>query len=140
VVFRKNPKFLQGQPSLEIPAADLPPLGQKLRGDIIRVYHDSLRLARQEHLDLRHLRIDPQSELWLNISASHADAAAPAPRLKVRVGRFTDLPQKFRDIHQSLQGWPELTATAAHLDVMCPGRPAYMKAAQNAEQGSERNP
>lgn len=145
VVYRKNPSYLQGQPTLEIPRADLPPLGKRLRSDIIRAYHDSIRCARKEGLDLRHLRVDPQNELWLSIVApptgSEADGTSDAPanpgRLKVRVGRFTDLPQKFRDIRQALEGWPQLTATAAHLDVMCPGRPAYMKAARNADQESD---
>jgi hypothetical protein len=151
VVFRKNKAYLQGHPILELPAADVPPLGQMLRGELARAYADSLKLAKKNSLDLRHLRVDQAGELWLNIATSPPKSngeseskpvvvAENAYRLKVRVGRVTDLPQKFRDIHQALQGWPDLTTTAAHLDVMCPGRPAYMSAAKNPDDGHSRNP
>lgn len=152
VVFRKAPRYLQGEPLLEVQPGDLPALGQPLRADLAKGLAQCKQLARKEGLDLRHLRVDEAGELWLNIATSSTkQTASPPPadeegnvvpdpgRLKVRVGRLTDLPQKFRDIRQTLQGWPNLTMTATHLDVMCPGRPAYMSAAR-AGDGETRSP
>lgn len=153
VVFRKAKSFLQGSVLLEVQPKDLPRLGQKLRPDFVRALAQCRKLAREEGLDLRHLRIDGSEELWLNIATSPtnpvrtdtAEAAETAPaatpgRLKVRVGRMADLPQKFRDIRHALQGWPSLTTAAAHLDVMCPGRPAYMSAAKAEDEGEPQSP
>lgn len=162
VLFRQNKAYIQGKPILEVPENLLPKPGEKLRGDIAKAYDESGKLAKKNTLDLRHLRVDQGGELWLNIATSPVKSqpdgdsqqvagaqtdgqnggqttAQTGGRLKVRVGRFTDLPQKFRDIHQALQGWPDLTATAAHLDVMCPGRPAYMSAANLPDQKRTRS-
>ena len=157
VVFRPAVGYMHGKPLLELQTADLPALGRKLRPELAYARVECGKLAQKEGLALRHLRIDPAGELWLNIltepagatlvvaaeeatDKEEAGAAEPVPgRLKVRVGRIADLPQKFRDIRQALAGWPNLTSTAMHLDVMCAGRPAYLKAADAGKNG-ERSP
>jgi hypothetical protein len=159
VVFQRARRYLLGRPLLDIPPAHLPPLGRKLRPEYAATARECVVLARNERLDLRHMRVDSSGELWLGIATAAGSGAAspdsqpgeetegaegsrqePGPqaegqatpgaapgKLKVRVGRMTDLPAKFRDIRNSLRGLPGLTLTAAHLDVMCPGRPAYLK-------------
>lgn len=156
VLFRKSQGYMQGQALLEVQPADLPKPGHKVRADLAKARTECVKLAKKEGLDLRHLRVDGAGELWLNIETSPTKMAAPAAsserdeaapetaanpgRLKVRLGRATELPQKFRDIRQALQGWPNLTATAAHLDVMCAGRPAYMSAAKSGVDQAPRSP
>jgi POTRA domain-containing FtsQ-type protein len=126
VVFQKSGAVTDGLAHLEIPAADLPALGQKLRADHVRTVHECVRLAKKEGLRLRRMRVDGVGELWLNIATYPTSPTQTA--LTVRVGRSTELPEKFRDIHQALLGWPDLPARAAYLNVMCAGYPARMNA------------
>jgi hypothetical protein len=70
------------------------------------------------------MRVDASGELWLNVEATPTKQTAPAI-LKVRVGRSTELPEKFRDIRLALASRPDLPGSASYLDVMCAGRTAY---------------
>ena len=132
VVFQRAPALTRELSLLQVPAKDLPALGEKLRPEYVTSVRECGRLAQKEGLDLRFLRVDDAGELWLNI-ATHPNGPqsddSGGSRLKVRVGRATELPEKFRDVRLVLHNWPNLAATAAYLNVMCAGRPVYKTAA-----------
>jgi len=132
VVFQEAGARTSGMPTLELPARALPPLGKKLGAETLRTVRDCLRLARKETLDVRKMRIDEGGELWLNIATSPTSHASN-PGLEVRVGRATELPEKFRDIRQALAARPDLPATATYLNVMCAGRTAYLRLSENPQ-------
>jgi hypothetical protein len=160
VLFRRAEGIVGGMPILEVPASALPKPGGKLKPEWALAVVECAKLARRQKLDLRHMRVDNAGELWLSLAtqppsspqASSDETAeqserkdegetpeeAPAGRLKVRIGRATDLPQKFVDIRDSLKLWPGLSGAAAHLDVMCAGRPAYMQAAGHRSDTDSR--
>jgi cell division septal protein FtsQ len=118
-----NPKL----PLMELKQPALPPLGGRLHPDLVAATWECVRLARKEGLTLGKMRVDGPQELWLNIATYPTSQPSPGP-LAVRIGRWSELPEKFRDIHQALQSWPDLTAHAAYLNVMCAGSPALMNA------------
>lgn len=118
-------------PALEVPPAQLPPVGGRLDPALVRTVSECRRLAEAEGLQARKMRVDASGELWLTIG-THPSSATAADGLHVRVGRPTDLPEKFRDIRQVTLVRPQLTASAAYLNVMCAGRPAYMRASPAA--------
>jgi len=120
-------------PVLELPEGRRAAIGQKLPADLLRTVHDCLDLAARERLTLRKLRIDAAGELWLNVATPPTEQAA-AGALPVRVGRPTELPEKFRDIRQAMAGKPSLVAAAAYLNVMCAGRTAYMQAPEGTSK------
>lgn len=119
-------------PRLEIDPAHLPPLGGALPPEQVAAVRECVHLAEREGLALAGISVDGHGELWLNVDAYPASRSGSSP-LRVRVGRPTELPEKFRDIRQVLQGWPDLPARAAYLDVMCAGRPAYLQARDPAD-------
>lgn len=133
VVFQKAPDAnpdsdaARRLPTVEVLPKDVPPLGQRLSADLARAVRECAQLAREQHVELRKMRVDASGELWLNIEA-YPTSQSTGDGLAVRVGRLTDLPEKFRDIHQSLLGKPDLSARATYLNVMCAGWPAYMEA------------
>ena len=133
-VYESVPVATDKLPVLEVQPKDLRPLGKKLRLELTEAVRQCARLAQKERLKVGKMRVDAGGELWLNVETSPISPTGPST-LVVRVGRFTELPEKFRDIRQALQGWPNLTASAAYLNVMCAGSPAYMTAAERpAEQ------
>jgi hypothetical protein len=127
VVYERAKATNPALPRLEVTASDLPELGKPLRPELFRTLRDCVRLARLEQLPVTKIRVDAAGELWLNVTANAPSGGAPAT-LSVRVGRATELAAKFRDIHRALAAWPDLTAKALYLDVMCAGRPAYLRA------------
>jgi hypothetical protein len=129
VLFERTTAPKAGLPAVDVPAKELPKLGEALRPEMAEGVWSCVRLAQKERLSLRKMRIDEAGELWLNIE-TYPPSQAAASILTVRVGRSNDLAEKFRDIRQALLGWPDLTATAAYLNVMCAGRPAYMRVSQ----------
>jgi hypothetical protein len=144
VVFQRARQVAADQPLLEIPARELPPLGGKLLEKHLALIRECSDLAKQHRLAVHKLHIDEGEELWLNVATSgtpssdsgtSAPADNPGPKeLSVRLGRATELPEKFRDIQKALAGWPDLLSSANYLNVMCPGRPALRLA--NAEPAS----
>ena len=128
VLFQQATSLTRELPQLGVPRKDVPPLGRKLRPEYVWSVKECVRLAEKEGVDLRFLRVDEAGELWLNIATYPTSGSGG--RLKVLIGRATELPEKFHDIHKALLGWPNLTTTAAYLNVMCAGRPAYMTAAK----------
>lgn len=131
-VFQEAAALKRDLPLLQLPPAQLPGIGKSLAPELLRAARECSRLAKAQGLQLRNLRVDDGGELWLNVETSPHDPSA-ARALAVRLGRATDLPDKFRDIHQALLGWPDLTAKASYLNVMCAGRPAYMSNADVTE-------
>jgi hypothetical protein len=125
VVFRKAVSAPADLPRLEVPEKDVPALGRRLDEGVFQTALECVRLAGEEGIGLRKMRVDATGELWLNVAAYTSGESGPG-ELKVRVGRSTDLQAKFHDIHQALAGIPDLTARAAYLDVMCAGRSAYV--------------
>jgi cell division protein FtsQ len=131
VLFQRATALVDGLPVLEVPQKALPSLGERLPEDAVRAVWECVRLGGEQKVSIRKIRIDEAGELWLTIPAYSSSDTAPGDLL-VRIGRSTDLPEKFRDIHQSLLGWPDLAAKAAYLNVMCAGRPAYLQAPEKA--------
>ena len=131
-VFQKATALKRDLPLLQLPHEKVPKIGQKLSSDVLKAAWECNRLAKAQGLQLRNLRVDEVGELWLNVETSPHNPSA-ARELVVRLGRATDLPDKFRDIHQVLLGWPDLTAKASFLNVMCAGRPAAMSNADLPE-------
>jgi cell division protein FtsQ len=126
VVFQQIKAVTGEMPLLSLPAKEVPELGGKLRPELVRAVWECDRLAGAEGLDVRKMRVDGSGELWLNI-VTFPTGEANRSLLQVRVGRIAELPQKFRDIRHTLTGWPDLTTRAAYLNVMCAGRPAYLR-------------
>ncbi|MCC2672594.1 MAG: cell division protein FtsQ [Armatimonadetes bacterium] len=124
-VFRRAEALTKGLPLLQLPEKDLPGVGQSLAAPTLKAVQECARLAGTQGLQLRNLRVDGAGDLWLNVEISPKNPAAP-PMLAVRLGRPTDLPEKFRDIRQVLLGVPDLTAKGSFLNVMCAGSPSYM--------------
>ena len=125
---RLNPVF----PRLELPASELPTPGQALSAERLKALKDCVRLARLERLPVTKMRVDDAAELWLNVTTNTRGSAVPAT-LSFRVGRTTELPEKFRDIRNVLDGFPDLAEKAALVDVMCPGRTSYVPRAESSE-------
>lgn len=134
VVFQSAIQPADGMPLLELPSKERPEVGRSLPAGLADTVWRCAELARDESLEVRNIRIDEGGELWLNIRTY---GAAPSSRgnLAVRVGRATELPEKFRDIHQSVRSWPDLTTTAQYLNVMCAGRPAYLRVSERTDTG-----
>lgn len=139
IVYERVPKRHPKLPTIGMPLPELPPLGQKLRPDLVKAVQECWKQAEAEKLQILYLRVDATQELWLNI-ATFPTRQTAAGRLKVRLGRATDLKEKFRDIRQALLLWPNLAATATHLDVMCPGRPAYQSKPETPGEKGEKKP
>lgn len=133
MVFEAASHPIKGLPILQVSGRDTPSVGQPLRPDLVRAVWECDRLARKELLALGKMRVDEAGELWLNIATSPTNLAGNG--MVVRVGRCTELPDKFRDIRQSLASVPQLSATAAYLNVMCAGQPSYMRVA--AAEGTD---
>lgn len=131
-VFQKAGALKRDLPLLQLPASKRPAIGQSLDGNVLKAARECARLAKTQGLQLRNLRIDDAGELWLNVGTSPHDPSATR-ELAVRLGRATDLPEKFRDIHLILLGAPELTAKASYLNVMCAGNPYYMSKSNPTE-------
>jgi len=120
-------------PSLQVEPGDLPALGQAVDPELASAVAQCGRLAKKERLAIGKMRVDASRELWLNVatppdagSDAGSDAGPEPAGLDVRVGRMTDLPEKFRDIRQCLSAWPDLPESAAYLNVMSPGNPSKM--------------
>jgi hypothetical protein len=102
-----------------------------LRPDLVTTLRQCNRLAKSERLALSKIRVDGQGELWLNVHVAPVQPGstglptAIGDALPVRMGRSVQLKEKFQDIRQVLQTWPELSTSANYLNVMCAGRPAY---------------
>ena len=127
-VFQRADALTNGLPLLQLPEKQLPRVGQTLPEATLKAVRDCVQLAGSQGLKLRNLRVervDAAEELWLNVEITPKDPTAPR-MLAVRLGRPTDLPEKFRDIHQVLLGRQNLTAECSFLNVMCAGSPAYM--------------
>ncbi len=140
ILFQEVAPRKQGQadsdlPLVEMPAKQVPVLGKSLQPQLTEAVLECARLAVDQEVDVAKMRVDGAGELWLNVVIPAASRSQPDV-LDVRLGRWTELPEKFRDIRKSLQGWPQLTETASHLDVMCAGRPAYKRL---AEQSTPQN-
>ncbi len=129
VVFQEAAAPNPDLPQITVPAEEIPALGRPMRPALARAVWDCERLAREEDLELRNMLVDASGELWLNVATFPNGEGVAAP-LRVRVGRLAELPQKFRDIRTSLAAWPDLTSRAAYLNVMCAGRPAYLRMTQ----------
>lgn len=138
VVFERAATAPGRFPRLELEPGQLPALGRRLPADLVRTVKECARLAREERLALLKMRVDGSGELWLNVGVHPGAQTPPGDGLSVRVGRWTELPSKFHDIRQVLTGWPDLTAKAAYLNVMCAGRPAYLRSADDASSRSKR--
>jgi cell division septal protein FtsQ len=127
-VFQRADALSKGLPLLQLPEKQLPVIGEVLPAPTLKAVRECVRLANEQGVQLRNLRVervDDAEELWLNVEISPKDLAAPR-MLAIRLGRPTDLPEKFRDIHQVLLGRPNLTAECSFLNVMCAGSPSYM--------------
>lgn len=126
VVFEPAPALTDRLPVLQVPSNALPALGQALPPEVVETVWNCARLAKKEKLALGKMRIDEAGELWLNIQTTPTGPESQGG-LEVRIGRSTELPEKFRDIRQCLAGWPQLSASAAYLNVMSAGNPARME-------------
>lgn len=136
VLFQEAAPRKHGQPGSELPAVEMPPkllpaLGKPLQAELTEAVLECTRLAVDQEVDVAKMRVDGSGELWLNVVIPATSRSQPDV-LDVRLGRWTELPEKFRDIRKALQGWPHLTETASHLDVMCAGRPAYRRMAKQS--------
>ena len=138
VVFQRATTLLARLPVLEVPPKVLPALGKRLPDDAVRAVWECVDLGGQQKVSLRKMRIDEAGELWLTIAAYSSTEGGPADLL-VRIGRATELPEKFRDIRQSLLGWPDLADRAEYLNVMCAGRPAYLQAPEKPKTPKEED-
>lgn len=142
VVFRRATGPAEELPQAVLPAGIVPPLGQKLGAETLATLRECRELAEANELSLRFTRIDGAGEVWLNVGAAgdlRQGAPAAVSGLKVRVGRPTELPEKFRDIRLTLAALPRLPESAEYLDVMCPGFPSYRKKEQAEVASSQRN-
>lgn len=128
-----NPAF----PRLDVPASALPAPGQALQPERLKALKDCVRLARLERVEVTKMRVDDIGELWLNVTTNTPGSSVPAT-LSFRVGRTTELPEKFRDIRRALSGFPNLAEKASLVDVMCPGRTAYVPRAKATESANGR--
>ncbi len=123
-------------PEMSLESGTPPLLGDRIPEELLSCFWECVDLSRKESLDLARVRVDASQDLWLNVIVTSARASEPsvgleAPRtrtLPVKLGRWTDLPDKFRDVRLSLSG-PAAISEASYLNVMCPGSPAYMSAA-----------
>jgi cell division septal protein FtsQ len=131
-IFQPAEALTRGLPLLQLPESKLPPIGKQVPEHVVKAVWQCDRLAAEQGLRLRNLRVDDGGELWLNVESGPQEPAK-ARALAVRLGRETDLPEKFQDIRQALEGWPDLTAKAVYLNVMCAGRPAYMTDQEQSE-------
>jgi len=131
-VFQRAGALKRDLPLIQLPSKKLPAIGQKLAADIFKAARECNRLAKAQGLQLRNLRVDEGGELWLNVGTSPLKSSSPS-ELVVRLGRDTELPQKFRDIHQLIIGKPELASQASYLVVMSAGNPSYMSKADPTE-------
>jgi len=132
-VFQHADAFTRDMPLIQLPAGQVPALGERLEGLVVNTVWECNRLASEQGLKLRNLRvkrIDGLPELWLNVETAAADGAPFL--LAVRLGRETDLPEKFQDIGHTLT-WSPLTREASYLDVMCAGSPVYMSMTDSAD-------
>lgn len=132
MVFDRADRLRADLPLVEVPLGKLPQVGSLLEPEVLDLARECTRLGEAERVDVRRVRVDSRGELWLNIVSPPGDGNEGASLL-VRVGRGTELPEKFRDVRLTLQGWPDLPETAEYLNVMCPGRPAMKRL---AEEGS----
>lgn len=132
VIFERAKSLNPSLPRLDVPSADLPKPGQVLPPERLKALKDCVRLARQERLPVTKMRVDDGDELWLNVTTSTSAAGTPT-LLTYRVGRATELAAKFRDIRRTLTGIPNLAEKASIVDVMCPGRPAYVPRPRSTE-------
>lgn len=126
-VFQHADAFTREMPLIQLPESQVPVLGEPLEAPFVKALWECNRLASEQGLKLRNLRvkrIDGLMELWLNVETAPTAGGAPY-LLAVRLGRETDLPEKFRDIGHTLT-WSPLTKEASYLDVMCAGSPVYM--------------
>lgn len=133
VVYQRAASVDPRLPSLDLQAKDMSPVGGTLRPELLFAAQECTRLAAEQHLRTDKMRVDGSEELWLNVASSASGQAGS--ELPVRVGRLTDLPEKFRDIHQALQARPDLPTRATCLNVMCAGRPAYI-AVPDSDRGT----
>ncbi|HEU4753495.1 MAG TPA: FtsQ-type POTRA domain-containing protein, partial [Armatimonadota bacterium] len=136
VVFEAAAALKPDMPTLELPAKDLPKLGQPIKAEWVQTVWACAELAKKQHVNVHTMRVDGAGELWLNV-ATPPTGPDQKGGLLVRIGRSTDLPEKFQDIRNSLAGRPTLASTAAYLDVMCAGSPAYMPAADTPDTAKQ---
>jgi hypothetical protein len=127
-VYEPAPARDPALPLLVLPARHAPAVGGSMTAALLETVEQCYRLAEERSLELRQVRVDEQSELWVDLERSDPELGD----LPVRIGRWTELPEKFADIRLALDGRPELTHTAALLNVMCAGRPAYVPIASAA--------
>ncbi|MGV3725008.1 MAG: cell division protein FtsQ/DivIB [Actinomycetota bacterium] len=129
-VFQRAETLTRDLPLLQAPANKLLGVGHRIEERVVKAVWECDQLASEQGLKLRNLRVDEAGELWLNVETDPAKAGQPHA-LAVRLGEETDLPEKFRDIQNSLT-WQPLTAKASYLDVMCAGSPVYMSKSETA--------
>lgn len=119
-----------GLPLLQAPAARLPAVGERLDDEMHRTLQESFRLARIGGLELARVQIDGQGEVWFHVETEPSKTVGPVRTFRVRIGRPTELAEKISDTRLVLLARPDLPRTAAYLNVMCAGRPAYTRMAK----------
>lgn len=152
IVYRKVAAAAAPQtlPQIGIPLRLLPEMGKPLGKRTLLTIRQCVELSRKEQLKMGYVRIDSSGEVWLNVATEPTTRLASdgtplalpanAGNLKVRLGRPTEMAEKFRDIRQTLAALPNLALTAVHLDVMCAGRPSYRpKPTPEASQAEGEN-
>ena len=138
VVYEKAAGVVKTLPLLEACKQDLPAAGEKLRSELLQTVATCRSEAQKRKLELLSMRVDAARELWLDVSAPTQKPSAPeqvpAPdRMRVRIGRATDIPDKLNDVQQALLVWPKWGTEASYLDVMCAGQPAYKQLEDTGE-------
>ncbi|MBM3457225.1 MAG: FtsQ-type POTRA domain-containing protein [Armatimonadetes bacterium] len=136
IVFDRQAQPTQSGPTLLIAAQDLPAIGGLLRPELTDSVDECTRLCRAEGLDLRRMQFDQEGELWLQVQSSpgptpRPPSGVPAPAqqlvsVRVRLGRPTELPEKIRNLRETVDTCPAELAQAEYLNLMCAGRPALL--------------
>lgn len=119
-------------PLLQLPRQRLPRIGESLEKPLFDGLMESYRLAKMAEVPIRRMAIDGRGEVWFHVSAANPEAAAKPVDFRIRVGRPTELAEKVSNIRQVLLARPDLPQVAQYLNVMCAGRPAYMRLAKES--------
>ncbi len=138
LVFEAASEPLPSRPTVLVASRDIPAPGGLLRPDITELVHECARLGQEEGLDVQRVRIDEAGELWLNVGTPSFQSTPTSSNrqrpLNVRLGRPSELAEKFRDVRLTFAVCSADLARAAYLNVMCKGRPAFLPVHLKAEE------
>ena len=136
LLYEAAPERDPSLPLVVLPARSLPRSGERLGEQLLAAVRECRELAAGAKLSVDRYRLDSAGEMWLDLTPS--SRAKESKCLQIRLGRSTELREKFRDIRLALDGRPDLLSGAAILNVMCAGRPAYVKVTGDSPRRSSR--